>query len=557
MPVEIILFPKPVLTISLVAGGDLAIGQEYFFAGIYQKYGGRSGAICSPPSDQISITTDAGNRSIKIEWKYSDGIGGYVNGVPPESTGITFKWDTKTLLDGSGDHIPWGDNSSLGHTKWTHQYYAGSFFTGDDKIFILSDLKSGSPYVTKDRYLSPNFAWNDNGLGNDGGGNSQPLKIGFAIDKGRIGVKITGSGNVREDIINALLSSSDYDNLYCISGFWTPIDFNAKLDLLGVIYGEGTGEIKKLGIETLAGNIITPNLDYLLCQVSQFYYLSIGDMKLIPHNCDFQVQSATIRYVLFGDNSSIKARDSTAYGYVAGWTFSELQIVNFIQASDSYARNLNFYESNMRFYFYTTGQTTDLNYNDLSFFNNGLLDYDLYIGTSFSLASDRTIFIKNCFSDRSDGKIVTSFENKPGLEGIKFQITKDIDFKITTQAGANIKNASIQIVDNDGNIYQGSTNSSGELTLEDIYIYRNEFDSLNANGLYSKNVDNGPFSLTIIKSGYADYIDQDFNINDTEKLLTLTDKIYYENNLEVEITNPDTIICDLSNADSLTVDLGG
>ena len=72
MPVLVKIFPKPKLWPSLVAGGSLTVGQEYFFAGFFLRGQPYYGQNTSAPSEEISIIPTTGNQSIKIEW-WQDG----------------------------------------------------------------------------------------------------------------------------------------------------------------------------------------------------------------------------------------------------------------------------------------------------------------------------------------------------------------------------------------------------------------------------------------------------------------------------------------------------
>ena len=449
-----------------------------------------------------------------------------------------------------------GDNASTGHTRWTHTYRDTVFFTGSEKTFILSDLKEGGSYATRHRFLSPNFSWNDDGLGNDGNDNGQPLKIGFADDKGKIGVKITGPGNSRNDILNALLASSDYDNLYCISGNWASESIPGKLDLLGTIYGDGTGEIEFLSIELLAGGIFTPDLNWCLSQINNFYWACIPDFQMISNCNEFVMRSGTIRYLLGGSNNTIKSTDSLIYdGKIDGWSIVKSLVQCFLIFTSSYARNLIFTEAYLRLFFIATGQTTDLYFENLSFFNNELIDYDIELIPNASISSDRIIYIDNCFSDRSAGQIVSKFYNDdPGTRDVKLHIRVNIDFKITDPDGVNLENVFVSITDNNDVVYSGLTNGSGELTLTVLW-YKSIYDSLNANGLYSKNEDQGPFTLAMTKTGYMDY-KQVYSVpSDILKEMAIIEKEYYELAITADVTEQDLISTDVTEIEGISVDV--
>ena len=86
MAIQVIKFPQPKLYASLVAGGSLAVGTTYYFAGFFQAGGGYYGSAVSSASEEISITPTSGNQSIKMEWwqdggdvsAYADAGGGQV-----------------------------------------------------------------------------------------------------------------------------------------------------------------------------------------------------------------------------------------------------------------------------------------------------------------------------------------------------------------------------------------------------------------------------------------------------------------------------------------------
>ena len=59
MSLIVSLIPQPWVEASLIAGGTLTVGQEYFFIGYIQNgQGGYYGVAVSPPSIEISITPD-------------------------------------------------------------------------------------------------------------------------------------------------------------------------------------------------------------------------------------------------------------------------------------------------------------------------------------------------------------------------------------------------------------------------------------------------------------------------------------------------------------------
>ena len=73
MGIVVTIFPEPKIYLSLVAGGSLTVGQEYFFIGFFSRgssyYGNSTGTV----SEEMSITPTAGNQSIKAEWWYDGG----------------------------------------------------------------------------------------------------------------------------------------------------------------------------------------------------------------------------------------------------------------------------------------------------------------------------------------------------------------------------------------------------------------------------------------------------------------------------------------------------
>lgn len=565
MAVELIILPKPILSVSLLPGGDLTVGETYFFAGYYSEgKNSQYGQYCSPPNDgEVSITTDAMNRTIRLSWKYENDLGGFIDGLPPNADGIQFKWDTKTLLLPSGEHNPWGDDVSYGHRKWTHRYYDSVYWTGNYKDIQLADLKTGTGYQSRGKYCSPNFAW----------GTGFGLLSGLSTTKGKIGIKITGtdtSTTFKKTIINALQAEPKAEGLYLVNNsnyYKTNYD---HLMLLGNIIGDGSGTLYKLDITYLAGANFDSNITFdncfLSCYDEYIRFRPYGIYKdcaiRTASNNDIDYMNVDESYNLFLSSGNI-----TAYNSGRNRTLTQVSIAHFPYPVPTDVQDNYTYQHTPCYI--TVGTElpyiAEMNYTNFKFYNNDKLDHDLSINTistSRLLDLNKTFNITNVYSDRDDGKILVKFENKALYTGnIEFNINvKDtINFSVVDKNDNKIENAIIKIIDNYTTEYSTTSdiNGEGELT---ILNYICEYDDTNTNGLYSKHALKSPFTLTIEKTGYLPYVET-FDTIDTTKSIALTTLnlptiSFTANDTSLDYGDSALLSWEVTNADSISINEG-
>jgi hypothetical protein len=129
MAVTVYKYPKPKLYLQLVSGGSLPVA-DYFFMGFYTQHSevGYWGNGYSGESEEASITTTAGNQSIKIEW-FNDG--GNIQSISDAGAG-----DVTVIV--SGTHTR--DNSDTVYIRGTTSY---------DGDYTISNVTTSGFDITK------------------------------------------------------------------------------------------------------------------------------------------------------------------------------------------------------------------------------------------------------------------------------------------------------------------------------------------------------------------------------------------------------------------------
>lgn len=134
MTVRVDRLPTPYIDISLEAGGDLTVGQEYFFIGFYMAgYGYYANAV-SGASKEVSIIPTAGMQSIKTtnysRWSnitsITDAGSGYVTVHVENTEGLINGEDV--IIKGTGSYDGTYATSSTGATSFN----INTPYVGDD-----------------------------------------------------------------------------------------------------------------------------------------------------------------------------------------------------------------------------------------------------------------------------------------------------------------------------------------------------------------------------------------------------------------------------------------
>lgn len=140
-------FPKPIVELSLEPGGSLLPNTTYYFGAFYRGF---LQAGQSPLSDQVSITTDTTNLSIrvKIKWDTGGGVYSYDRPVPSFWTANYARfhiiWNTTDMTDGAGN--------------WTFVNYETT--TGADVYIVTGDGTTYNVvYSTAPVYNGTNFLY--------------------------------------------------------------------------------------------------------------------------------------------------------------------------------------------------------------------------------------------------------------------------------------------------------------------------------------------------------------------------------------------------------------
>ena len=528
---------RPVLNLTLVAGGDLDIGVTYYFIGITGNNYGYYGGTLSPASLEYSITTDATHRSINIDWG--------VLTAPFER--IKFKWDTSSMLDGSGNYIEWGSDVNYGHRKWTHYYYSNGW-NGTNKTITKSDLHDN---------------YNSRGFNHLEIANNPKLEIDNKIgkDKGRVGIEITNTNTIT-DLLTAI-DGSGVKDLF--------IKNYNSLTMFAFMYGYGNITIENYNLIFLYGTNISKSI-FNNCNLTFENYWNIWNKLYGTYkNCKimsngFRLQVDEIDSM---ENSCISGSWFVSFKGNSGLILTDYKTNGQVYPTVDYAvfSNMIFNNSYLEWVFRFLAVVDKVHHWDnFKFNNNNASNYDFYLHlypANFPTYKTK-LYLKNVTSDRSDGMIVTKRDDLGSYyPDFNFYIyaTYDIDFKITNKDGVGVENATITIVDKDGTIYTGNTDINGEVTILNILKYTNEYDPTNANGYYSKNTLKEPFNLTIEKYGYVKYVSNNLTTNKFDKIVALTELIpptitFTTTDDNIPYGGNTTLSWNVNGADTITINEG-
>lgn len=540
MSVRIRKYKKPVLSLSLQAGGSLAASTTYYFSAFFRgsvPVGVRNGRDLSPAADQTSIVTDATNKTIIVSWKtvgditaFSDAGGGKVNVTCEDHClGGGENVTIQNTTNYNGDYeITWIDYDTFQITEtWAGDDAAGDWYceefpNGCDSIYLYVDdapVYSGGAWV-RGSFFS-HKAYQDGYNSNDieysslsqqsSTGFYQPelsdelddkLSNGFSKTKGIVKIEFDGGSHTMADVADAVEAAHCEDTCFVSSYAMTCLAAVETVSECSVDFAERSVTLIGGTWYDAYKNIDMQNSDLTLVWLR--YAQIIGDLTKTflwaPVNGGLNISDVTI------DNTSI-----SGYRFTLDYSHT-LQNVTLLGqktgcylflsslADDDYVRNIKLISA----YLYCgnlgiLGALADYALRDIVLDNDGF-DYDIYILRAYSdsqqtvkyynltLEQDRAIYVRLNSSIASG--ITAEFYYKQTV------LVKDSDGVIEGQT--------VTITPTVGDAYEDTTDANGqaEIWLKDFDY---EISSATDQTLTEPSNSYGPFSLTIEREGYADY----------------------------------------------------
>lgn len=457
MGIEFHVIDKPVLTVSLLDGGDLEPNTTYYFVAIHiydHLEASATAFTCSAQSvnsDQISITTTSTKKSISMQWTES--------GYPGSS--LILKWDYVTLLNPDGTYKNEGT-----HEKW-NKAFSLSGWTGTSKTILSSDLLTNARLMNK--------------LGNGNLCIDEP--IDSKIDFKNFGIPfITSDGYVSRNEFIAAIEGSVIRDCFLIKGSKTLYSYchiyltDGRLYLTNMILYFESSMIHTRVNSQLIMNDCAYTLA-TLCQIKMY-----GTFTRVPiiSGGVYRHQSRTFNPIFI--NTTTFYLQFGTYTDVAGLTMIEGGLnTTYLESTDGVndctfnSTGLNMYRSK-----YALLQRCKFN-------GGGYGVYDIEINT---YQDENTIHdFKDCTTDRPDGLIMVR------QSGIANTDTCPANFYFSVAVAVNIEGSTIEFIDSQGTIY---TNPS------EVLAYYNVGDP-SVTTLKSVTTNLNPFTCRVTKEGYQPY----------------------------------------------------
>ena len=294
----IYIIPKPVIELTLEAGGSLAPNTTYYFGARYMG----SLAGHSALSDQYSITTDSTNKSIRVKVKWDNGgTWDYTSPTMSFWTANTLfyqiLWSSIDMTDGAGNWVYNGYGSSPNiamnfhirnttgssynalYTSYPSYSISSLFYDyAPEKYLYLASLPTANPH--------DNFGWNRN--------------------EGQAILYTTSTSDTWDTMI-ATLKSSSFTN-YIINGRLN----NTFIGYLS-IYVNHDIKISAINLTLYYGSIYSTTGFFDRCVIETVsYYTGVGEfMKGISiykgNNCYLRGGYYRQNYLIDGENNQINS----------------------------------------------------------------------------------------------------------------------------------------------------------------------------------------------------------------------------------------------------------
>lgn len=506
--INITLLEKPTLSLELVEGGSLTENTRYYFSGYYicGTSGPYFGDCVGPAANQVYIDTNSTHKSVKITWTE----------IISPATKIVIRWDTTSLIDESGEFIPYRATSNL---RYLNNIYTG--FTGTDTT------------MTTHSYSNASGAWSHPEL-------SVPIDdIDPKINrkKGICKIEIT-STHTYDEFVTAI-RNSDVNDLVLIN--------RDDIILPCAIYGSGKIEFNKKNITFLYSKSFNTALEF---NESQITFVSprqwVGLNFKINNSTVLVPETTTVSFEFYngfsGKNNNFIFRNN-AYGVNTYNSISDV-ILNNNRINFRYPQNNWYFNNSILNNTYIYYSPTITSNNALVYFNNLQFNNAQTTTTQDILITDssyyknkpdnfyHTIYLTNCNSDREDKLPLVGFANlddSTNLIDIKIFASHTFSFRILDQNGDPLENATISITDNNNTNYTLTTNSLGEIDQNiqtHLITYKSEIEGGGVNR--TEIIDLNPFTIIVSKDGYSTYTTtqtiqekEDFTINLPESSLKI------------------------------------
>jgi len=546
---------KPILSLSLEAGGSLAADTTYYFTGYYTRAAvTRSGGAFGPIADEVNITTDSTNRSIKIHHKIigsftsveSYDSGNKIKVISADhclwtddidisgSTNYNGSWTVEEVLDydsfvintafiadDSGDWETTGGKPSLGYTN------GGLMMTMDTVpiVFSTSGPKwshgAGSwGYQTQDFIVTTPYTQ----LGYREMMYYHPQILGEYIDSME-GIEIGRLYIEFDDTTYDKTVSEFVDDLRLTDYFEDYFEYGAGIFILNAYISwddavtipfQGLTIIyygAHYGIGDLAG------LTYERCQI-RWDQVSATYSTIRGNLTDCHIVTGLKLNELNSFSKCLLTRDgSSLYWMFKSWEDTDAHLggytITFYQSVvGNWVKNANVGRISLQF----PWNYANLNDPELAELQNVYIDAttgrygNLYyaIHPSYTDPDDVVDFLNLTSLD----EYVTPFRSPASLiDRPLFKFWFSFDLKVVDSDGAAVVGATVKVTDTEDTEYSDTTDVNGKISLY-VVGYRNEPLPVGPPESAAKGttVDLNPFVLTIEKSDFATYTQEDITI---------------------------------------------
>lgn len=474
MAITINILAKPILTLSLVEGGNLLPNTTYYFVAIHtiSCLPDRLNAAFyfpsqSPNSEQVSITTTETHKCIKMDWSASGKTG----------SALIVKWDTTTLLNPDGSYKT---NSS--HLKW-NVAFTGVGWAGLSKTILSADLLTNSVAM----YSLNNY--------NLCALNSLDSKINYK-DFGIPYITIDSNENTTS-LIAAIKASSitscfiinEPNSIFAYCNITIASGFNLTLANYDMSFISSYIQVSANNQLTLNNCIykITANQGYALI-FGSYSQTSIYLIGLYRH------ESILITPTIFNNSFWYYGYYGSSYGDVSTTNFVAGAVLGFSFLNSSSGSNYNkFYNSYVVFY-----QSSNVLCIGNEFYNNNVRPYDVAVNSNSNV---RLKFV-DTKTDRANNYVIAQYQTASA--GI-FDFYYTTLFNITDKNGNEISGCTVTLTNRDGQVFENPVQ---------ILAFYNKYKA-GVPVIASEIIDLNPFILHITKAGYQSY----------ESVLTIRDKL--------------------------------
>ena len=501
-------FDRPTFNYTLVESDgtdELLEDTTYYFQCFFGGYM-YQGATCSPASIESNITTNSTHRWINQTW--GDQCDNYF--IPDGSyKGVICRWDTESFLTWGGEgYMPWSrtsnDTDTYGHRRWITNFGNPSLYPDlkcsnnkQGTIIKNSDLldstSSSSRAMHHPEIAIPLTSRNE-------------LEKFYNITKGTISIQIEGTPTLT-DLKQSLYDTNNTD----MSGIST-----SGVTVLGGLYGTGTLNLERERITTILANNKLGGLTLTKGSILEFstspksitWNIVRGNFYDSTYRTS-GLANSILDSIGITENLNFFAggANPTNYKSYNGWNFYDSlfhQSRYFGEIDHGY--NSNFYGV----YDYHTPSNVKLNqtshFENLTFYNNGLISYDIYNGLSYVDNCYNNTYIiydmKNVISDRADKRPIHRYGYEPPEQicGLTMNYTYHGDIKFTIQdtEGNNLDNVTITL-EGANTFSENTTNGKATLDVDFYEVYYNYSNPT----YYASTLEESNYNLTISKDGYS------------------------------------------------------